>query len=94
VSSPCKRSASVIRVDATPAGGAKLTLPHGCAGFTLRVVDSTGAGIAWTLAVSQGGSAFHFAAGEAYSEDRLALDGDRDFFVVGAGTAELITWGE
>lgn len=90
----CRRRASIQRlVLATPK---KFTLGLDTVAFTLRAVDSTGAPVAFTIALGTDTSnVFHMAAGEAYQADELKLDQELDVTVTGSAATdvgELLTW--
>lgn len=78
-------------------GPVKVTIPRQAAAFTLRVVDSTNAPIAFTVAADGASAAFHFGADEAWSMDRLALAEDLVIDVDSANSTdvvELLIWRE
>lgn len=90
----CKRLPR-LDTEALAAGGTViLSLDEAVVAFTVRVVDATTyAPVAYTLGFDAA-DVFHFAAGEAYTEDRLSL---ADSIELRAGAAvaarvELVTW--
>jgi len=95
----CKRVTDVRRYAITAGGTVDITLAPATVEYTLRVVDATFAGTAWTMAYTANSGAlvqFHFAAGESYQEERIARDDDSPLVIrVGAAvvsTAEVIVW--
>jgi hypothetical protein len=91
----CKRSVAIENAPLGSGGTATLTLGVDLAGFSLRVVDATGAPVAFTAArADDEDSVFHFRAGDAWDVDELKLANDVELKVVAAASsvAELITW--
>lgn len=92
------RPARTVTFDGTATDGTspgqRVTIPATAAGFTMRVVNAAGAGVAWTLGPDTGSQVFHFAAGEAYSPRDLCLDDVLHLRVVAAAGSrvELIVW--
>lgn len=91
--SVCKRD-MLVRVQPGAAAGVDVVIPSNAAEFTIRCVDSAGAGLAWTLKVGDGPAAFHFDAGESWTADRLTLDGELRLKITSAAgsSVELIIW--
>lgn len=91
----CRRSLNITHTPAVTTGqGATVLIPQDVVALTLRVVDSTGAPIAFTVArANQATTVFHFRANEAYDAQDMKLTQDLELKVLSAaGTIELLTW--
>lgn len=92
----CRRSLAVQRLVQESDLSRDVTVALDVIAFTLRVVDSAGAPVAWTLArANDPSSTFHFDAGEAWSEEDLKLSSDLVLRVASAAAThvvELLTW--
>ena len=75
--------------------GVDLTVPRSTVALVVRVVDATGAPVAWELArVDVPGEPFHFSAGESWEVDRMQLADDLYVRVTSAAgtTIEVQLW--
>lgn len=94
--SRCKRRPEVQR--RTLSTEQTFALGLGTVAFTLRVVDSANAPVAFTVGWGEGSEAdelFHLTAGEVYEVSDLKLDQELQLTVDSAtatDVAELITW--
>lgn len=79
---------------ATP--GVRVTIPEDAIGYTLRVVDTAGVPVAFTLAlVSNDAVDWHFDANEAWTEDRLDAADPLELWVLSSAAThvvELLLW--
>lgn len=91
----CRRSLTVQNIPAATSG-ATVTITQDTVALTLRVVDSSGAPIAFTVARKADPTpVFHFRANEAWDAQDLGLRQELELLVTSAaGTIELLTWGE
>lgn len=73
-----------------------VAIPMDVVSFTVRVVDSSGTPVAFTVAkASEPAAAFHFVAGEAYTEGNLKLGQELTLRIASAAAThliELLTW--
>lgn len=92
----CLRRPTIRLVPLAVDPGTTVDLESSTAAFSLRAVSAAGAGVAFTVALEDfTAQAWHFAAGEGWSERDLKLDDVLKLRVVpdAAGrTLELITW--
>lgn len=92
----CQRSLIPYRFTQGSGLSRDVTIPVDTVSFTLRVADSSGTPIAFTVAkASEPAAAFHFVAGEAYTESSLKLAQDLELIIASASATdliELLTW--
>jgi hypothetical protein len=91
---PCKRRMTVRNETVGADGTVKVTIFPDVAEIVARVVDSGGTGVAWELGIVDTSYSFHFAAGESYTEEHLALEEKIEllFTAAAASIVELIQW--
>jgi|GEM_PF-4661724 len=94
--SRCKRSSRILNVAIAAGGTVDVSLGVQTVEYAVRVVDAAGNPIAFTLAyTSLPHARFHFAAGEAWAEERIGPIAAALSIQLGsaiAGVGELVIW--
>lgn len=89
----CKRRVTIEEL-ASAVAGVQVRVNPTDVEITIRAVDAAGVAVAWELRDGTAAPGFNFAAGEAYTDERLALDDSADWLVLSAagGTVQVIRW--